>query len=211
MVHDIIFSPLSLYNYDNSIFDLFRVPEGVDREVTRDAILLETCELSTIYTTPEKFKLMIGLWVSRYFEVWEKLYATTQFEYNPIHNYDRTEEGEDKLDGKNKQTRNLNDSSRNHTAWEDSTHERKGAFNNGLADSYQTDRNGTSDVTGNLDQTGTVDDKTDNIMTHKLRAFGNIGVTTTQEMIAQERESVEFNLIDYIVDSFKRNFCVMVY
>lgn len=40
---------------------------------------------------------------------------------------------------------------------------------------------------------------------------GNIGVTTTQQMIEQEREVAQFNTIDYITKSFKRRFCVQVY
>ena len=40
---------------------------------------------------------------------------------------------------------------------------------------------------------------------------GNIGVTTTQSMIQEEREVVQFNVINYIIDSFKQRFCLLVY
>lgn len=40
---------------------------------------------------------------------------------------------------------------------------------------------------------------------------GNIGVTTTQAMITEQREIVQFNLYAYIIQSFKHKFCVMVY
>ena len=40
---------------------------------------------------------------------------------------------------------------------------------------------------------------------------GNIGVTSTQELIQKQREIVQFNFYDYIAQSFKHNFCVMVY
>ena len=40
---------------------------------------------------------------------------------------------------------------------------------------------------------------------------GNIGVTTTQQLIQQERELLELNMYDYIIDSFKSRFCVMIY
>lgn len=40
---------------------------------------------------------------------------------------------------------------------------------------------------------------------------GNIGVTMTQDMIKKQREIVQFNLYDYIVQSFKSQFCVMIY
>ena len=40
---------------------------------------------------------------------------------------------------------------------------------------------------------------------------GNIGVTSTQELIQKQREIVQFNFYDHIAQSFKHNFCVMVY
>ena len=40
---------------------------------------------------------------------------------------------------------------------------------------------------------------------------GNIGVTTTQAMIKEQREIVQFNLYDYMLQQFKRQFCVMIY
>lgn len=40
---------------------------------------------------------------------------------------------------------------------------------------------------------------------------GNIGVTMTQDMIKQQREIVQFNILEYITQSFKRRFCLMVY
>lgn len=40
---------------------------------------------------------------------------------------------------------------------------------------------------------------------------GNIGVTTTQQMIREERDVAEYSTIYYIVNSFKKRFCLMVY
>lgn len=47
--------------------------------------------------------------------------------------------------------------------------------------------------------------------THSGRAHGNIGVTTTQKMIEEERRVSGFNIYDYIADSFKKRFCILVY
>ena len=43
------------------------------------------------------------------------------------------------------------------------------------------------------------------------RIWGNVGVTTSQQMIEEERRVSEFNITDYIIDSFKRRFCLLVY
>lgn len=40
---------------------------------------------------------------------------------------------------------------------------------------------------------------------------GNIGVTTTQSMIEQERKVAEFNMISFIAQSFKQRFCLLIY
>ena len=42
-------------------------------------------------------------------------------------------------------------------------------------------------------------------------AKGNIGVTTSDQMVAQFRETVKFNIYDVIIDEFKQRFCLMVY
>ena len=46
---------------------------------------------------------------------------------------------------------------------------------------------------------------------HEWSRSGNIGVTTTQQMIEAERQTVLFNIYDTIADSFHRTFCLDVY
>lgn len=43
------------------------------------------------------------------------------------------------------------------------------------------------------------------------RRTGNIGVTTTQQMIREERDIDAFSTIEYITNSFKKRFCLLVY
>ena len=43
------------------------------------------------------------------------------------------------------------------------------------------------------------------------RRTGNIGVTTTQQMIREERDIDTFSTIEYITNSFKKRFCLLVY
>lgn len=40
---------------------------------------------------------------------------------------------------------------------------------------------------------------------------GNYGQTTTQQMINEEQELAKFNMLDYIINDFKKRFCLMVY
>lgn len=47
--------------------------------------------------------------------------------------------------------------------------------------------------------------------TINTRRFGNQGVTMTQDMINKEREVAKFSLYEYITNSFKNRFCLLVY
>lgn len=67
---------------------------------------------------------------------------------------------------------------------------------------------GTSD---NVQTSGTTTDTGTVIHQITRREYGNIGVTTTQQMIEAERDVVRFNVINEIVESFKMRFCILVY
>ena len=43
------------------------------------------------------------------------------------------------------------------------------------------------------------------------RRTGNIGVTSSQSLVLSEREVAEFSIIEYITQSFKERFCLLVY
>ena len=84
-------SVLGLYNWDSSIFDNFELPEGVKLSTIVENLLIETAELEVMYTDPDTLKMLIGIWSRKQCGVWERLYATTEYEYNPIENYNRYE------------------------------------------------------------------------------------------------------------------------
>ena len=46
---------------------------------------------------------------------------------------------------------------------------------------------------------------------YERRETGNIGVTTSQEMIKEELAIRKTNIIDYIVKSFRQRFCLLIY
>lgn len=73
-----------------------------------------------------------------------------------------------------------------------------------------TDARTTSETHSGTDrEQGTLDVEETNVRDGYAR--GNIGVTTTQQMIEAQREVVLFNMIDTIVNDFKKRFCLMVY
>lgn len=65
-----------------------------------------------------------------------------------------------------------------------------------------------SDTWAESDKTDTTSEAEEDVIE---RRTGNIGVTTTQQMLEQERKIADFNMISYIAQSFKQRFCLLIY
>ena len=217
-------SILGLYQYSPDVFDLFKLPVGVSLDNVRDNILMELAELELLYPSGEFMKTAIGIWSTKQLPVWEKLYATTKLEYNPIHNYDRTEEWTEEETGNRNENRTQSQESNGESSGtvqnsgEDTVKSDVSAFNETsyTPKELQTTTLGTENTSsGTAKQTTDITDDTEENSsrnnTRTGRAFGNIGVTTTQQMIEAERSVVKFNIVDYIVEDFKRRFCLLIY
>ena len=204
-----------LYNYDNTLFDGFNVPNGLVKQIAIDAILMRTRELEILYPDFMYMKNRITIWSNKYQITWKKLYDTTVLEYNPIENYDRIEDLTDSDDEKTS-------SARDNTIISTSTNEilnnvnitdQNTAFNAGLADHAKQITDGDTTENGSITNTEkeNVNDGRTVKHTRTGRVHGNIGVTTSQQMIQSERDLVVFNLYDVIAESFIETFCLMVY
>ena len=204
-----------LYNYDNTLFDEFNVPEGLVKQIAIDAILMRTRELEILYPDFTYMKKRITIWSNKYQNNWKKLYDTTVLEYNPIENYDRMEDWTD-IDiekGSNFRSNDINNTVENVITESGSITEQNTAFNDGLKDHAKniTSNNTTNNGTEYTQENGQGSSQRDLKHTKIGRAHGNIGVTTSQQMIQSERDLVVFNLYDVIAESFVENFCLMVY
>lgn len=173
-------SVMGLYHYDNSLFNTMALPEAVDRSSLIAMILMDCAELEVFLPDPEVMKEALAYWSKTRLPVWNKLYETTQYEYNPIWN----------KDGTFTETRNLatgaNSTSTGSVA----------AFN---SSTFQNTTKQESNASGT--DTGTI------IRTEQ----GNIGVTSTQELIQRERDVVQFDIYKFIADEFRMRFCIGVY
>ena len=161
-------------------------------------------------------KDLIGVWSVGCQYEWEKLLESMNFEYNPIDNYDRIETRTLTSQGSGSGTDGGSDSlstTKEHTGQEQDTG-KVTAFNSGsLADKNQS--TGTSSAT-DTETASTQYGKTKQETFSKsdsetIRAHGNIGVTTTMQMIREQRDIVKFNLYDIITEEFKLRFCVLIY
>ena len=248
-------SILGLYNYDDSIFDNMVFPSELSTQQKEDIkteILSECSDFTLIYPDFPFMKTLIGVWSRRELPIWEALYKSTQFEYDPIENYNRYEENTrttiDREENSADRTGNRQGSSSKRgdaTSTADSTgqSQRGGqsagesvngqtAFNSndfkdvkratstGTETESSTDHN-TGTSTAQTNETGVDVEQTADTLTEDRKRtgaetvinhmHGNIGVTTTQQMIREYRDVSKFDIDDYIVDSFKARFCIQVY
>ncbi len=181
-------SILGLYNADPSLFDEMQLPEALDRKTVINGILLKCSELEILYTDPEYMKNALRIWSAYRVTVWQSLYETTQYEYNPIWN----------KDGTIIETENRNTSSK--ASGSGTGQQAVKAFN----------ESEWADHTKNTSTSQASSSENEGI-TRERREQGNIGVTTTQQMIREERDISEFNVIQYIIDDFQNEFCLQVY
>jgi hypothetical protein len=218
------------------------LPEDLEdkRDIIKDNILLETAERELIYPDASFLKSAIGVWSAKQSPIWEELYKTTQYEYNPIWNVDGTVvedrdlEGTDYLTDDHTTTRTHTDTiTRTHNDTLTTTHgagstntDSVYGFNSSTeapADKDTTTTNGTdSDAhTGTIADahTGAITDKDTGTRKHDTSdsgtvtttRTGNIGVTSTQSLIQEQREVVKLNIIDVIIKDFADRFCLKVY
>ena len=211
-------------NPDRSVFDKMEMPEGVDRDVLIGAILMRCQEFELLYSDPDFLIDAVNIWSRKNYMTFEKWVKALNIKYDPLYNYDRTEEYTDTHSG-NYNKQGSGNSSGNTSTTNDlhstndvtNTHSEK-AFNdttlvNNQTDVTDQDTSDTGSVTGNYSnynsdsENGT--DGYTNI--HKARLYGNIGVTTSQQMLQSELDIAAWNMYEHIADLFASEFCIMVY
>lgn len=264
-------SILGLYKHDQSLFDNLRLPTAFtqnDRETLINNLLMECAEFECLFPNFDFCKSAIGFWSAARVGVWEKLYATTQFVYNPIWNKDgtitetRTKEYSDEKSGTVENEKEYSGSKSGSVSNtketeaerldagadsmiisgdEDSTTVNKTAgFNSGSfvnKDQQTLDRSwgetdtGTSrhtitdsgSETGSTTESGSTSGSESGSTTESGTTSGseseeyvrteqgNIGLTSTQQLIKEEREIDQFEIDDFIINDFKKQFCILVY
>ena len=193
---ELLLSVVSLYNYDNTILDGITVPEGMDSGTLVFEILRACAGLSVAYPDTDFLKAAIQNWNAVNLPIWTKLYDTTTLTYNPIWNKDGTIETTTVYGEK---------TSDNTTGQRDGYSEDKVA---GFDSATYTDSDKTINHSDEATDSATEYEHTDTITRTET---GNIGITTTQQMIKEEREVSTFNIYKYIADDFKKEFCVLIY
>ena len=229
---------LGIYKFDNTVLDLLEVPEDedgnelIDKDTLKDNLLMDTAEMEILYPDASFLKLAIGAWSKKQVPIWSELYASTQYEYNPIWNVDGTVVEERDLAGTDYRTddhtteRTHDDSmERTHDDTMERTHDDTLTTANDVYGYNSATAAPESKVTADHDgtitdaHTGTITDTDTGTINHDTTdtgsitttRTGNIGVTSTQSLIKEQRDVVQFNIMDYIINDFKNRFCLLVY
>ena len=198
---------LTLIGYDtffkNENDDLFKnldLPEGLDKDTLTQNILLEGGEFEVLYADPIFMQSAIGVWSKREYDTFLRWVKALEIEYNPLENYDRHEDWTDTLDSdstsRSQGTVDTNSTSTLDVSAYDST-------------GYQP-----KDKTSDLIDTDTTDSNTstlDNKARHTGHVHGNIGVTTSQQMLESELDLGYWNIYSRITEMFIKEFCIMIY
>lgn len=175
---------IGLVKYDDSLFDKLRLPDGVDKTAFTNTLLLDYGMLGVIY--PDFYFMRdtaIPAWCDKWQESLRQTWNALNADYNPIENYDRQEHWTDSPDitrsesGNNESTMTGNEMSNAYgdvSAYNSSDYQ---AQDRTRSDSSNTS-NGKNNYNSSNREIGTT--------THDGRIHGNIGVTTSQQMIESE-------------------------
>ena len=137
------------------------------------------------FETPGRFIFEINKKMREIMPYYIDIWKTTQYEYNPIENYNMEEGSEDNSTGNEK------GSNKDLSKYIDTPHGKIETL-----DKY---------LTNATDNAGSHESENKNTMKHSAWRHGNIGVTTTQQMIESERKAtinVDMMIIDELNELF---------
>lgn len=185
-----------MYQFDDTLFDELTFPDGIDKDLAISRILNKSEEFEVVYSDFDYVKNRIGEWG----KVWERTFIkwlkAINTAYDPLYNYDRHEDIDDNAKSHSTTTTNASTSS--------GTENKVSAYD---ADGYSNKEK--VDASANTSQGGVGDADSE---THRhAHLYGNIGVTTSQQMLRDELDISTWNLYEHISDLFIEEFCILIY
>lgn len=191
-------------NIGDDLFKGLTLPEGLAKKTLTENILLQGGEFEVLYSDPWALQNFISVWADREAATFQRWVDALAIEYAPLENYDRHEDWTDTLDSDGtSNTTGTNDTSTSGTVTTDVS-----AYD---SSSYQPKDKVTSSETIDNDTTERNTSTLDNEGVHTGRIHGNIGVTTSQQMLESELDLGYWNIYSRITDMFLKEFCIMIY
>lgn len=219
-----------LYHFDESLFDNMGFPDGADKQNFIDSLILSYGDCEPLYPDWDFMKnTAIPAWSRKWKNSIEKVYDLLEkLEYNPVENYDRQENWTDspnitretQLSGTDSNKQTAGQGSTTKQTGTDTNEQKVSAFN---STGYDPSEQGimtygnqtqvtTSGANTNEFSYGRKDVNTEKGSTeHSGRIHGNIGVTTTQQMMESEMSLRKQSFIDYCTGLFANDLLLLVY
>lgn len=190
--------------YPETLEDSIVLPEGMDKDIMLDYIFQYCGENEVRYPNPDLSQRLIGRWFQANKKQFERLWHTINVEYNPIENYDRKQNFRE-----DREIDEAGESSSEQNIEATNTDEQKtSSFD---SSSYQPKSQETSTDRGKQNIMSSAESNKSEHFTHLERTHGNIGVTTTQQMLEEERRIAQWDIYKYIAGRFEDEFTIAVY
>ena len=196
---------IGLYNYQDDLFDDLSLPEGIDKQTFIDNLLLRSGDFELLYPNGDFMKDAIRVWSSKWYATFDRWVKALAIEYDPLENYDRREQWQDTINAKT--TGSASGSSSGSTG--STTTNSVSAYDGGSAYTPKdqsvlsgTDSSSSSSSSSTSENRGAK---------HEGRTHGNIGVTTSQQMLISELDLGYWNLYERMIGLFLTDFVLPVY
>lgn len=187
---------------EKNLFENFILPSSIDGETAINNILMVCGDKELLYPDAEFMIEAIGMWCTKWQRTFTKWSEALVIEYNPLENYDRNEEFTDSLSSSESTEASASDSSYHSMSQVSDV----SAFN--TDDYLRPDTSATDKVQNNATSSSKVNALKDEYNKRTGRIHGNIGVTTSQQMLQAELDIDRFNIYDEIAFIFMREFCL---
>lgn len=196
---------IGLYEYDPHLFDNLNLPEGIDKDTLVESILTRSGDFEALFPDPVYMKYAIGAWARKWQPTFIRWITALSIEYEPLENYDRYEHWTD-----NKDSQVYGAAIGSTSGKTDSTTTNKVSADD-AGDAFtsrdQTEIHGTDSGSSLSNTSNTVDDDNE----HDGHIHGNIGVTTSQQMLLSELDLGYWNIYEKITDLFLTEFVIPIY
>lgn len=189
-------SLIGLYNYDNTLFDGLTLPAGIDKDICVNEILRRCGEFELIYSDLDFNKSMIAQFGNKHNRTFTKWVEGLAEEFNPLHNYDRHEIYTD--------THKSNAVSNSATSTSSNADRKVSAYDASTMQPKEQENSGGSG-------TGSAVNTSNDEVKHEAHLYGNIGVTTSTQMLEDFLRVERWNIYEHIADIFCDEFCIPVY
>lgn len=199
----------SFLNPDHSVFENAEFPEGINKETLMGAIFLRCQEFELLYSDPDFMIAAVNIWARKHYWTFDKWVKLLTKDYDPLYNKDYYEDINDTHEGAASGSSNTS-TTENYSDSRTNTHSEK-AYNTGAG--YKEITKDVSSGSNGGTTSGTIGNSSNDsyVNNHTYHGYGNIGITSAQELFLKEVDVAKFNLYEQIADLFCNEFCIMVY